>query len=244
MRARRLGALLDAGPRRLLVLDDVWEPEQLAPFTAGGRRCARLVTTRVPGLLGGRAVSVLVDQMSPGQARALLTSGLPPLDPALVEGLLGVTGRWPLLLRLVSKILANAAEAGADVPAEGAELLAAAAGGRAGGCRWLLGEASRGLDVGQPMERARAVRATIGASTSLLDPQDAQRFAELGVFAQGEVIPFPLIARLWRVTGGLDELHASQLAARLAGLALLAPAGSGPAGWRCMRWSVTSCAAS
>ena len=103
-RGPRLGALLDAGPRRLLVLDDVWEAGQLAPFADGGRRCARLVTTRVPGLLAGRGVPVLVDQMSAQQARELLTSGLPLLDPALVEGLLAVTGRWPLLLRLVSKI--------------------------------------------------------------------------------------------------------------------------------------------
>jgi hypothetical protein len=33
---RRLGALLDAGPRTLLVLDDVWDGEQLAPFEIGG----------------------------------------------------------------------------------------------------------------------------------------------------------------------------------------------------------------
>jgi len=33
---RRLGALLDAGPRRLLVIDDVWEAGQLAPFAASG----------------------------------------------------------------------------------------------------------------------------------------------------------------------------------------------------------------
>ena len=70
---RRLGSLLDAGPRRLLVLDDVWEPEQLAPFAEGGKRCARLVTTRVPELLAGRGTAVRVDQMSPEQARALLT---------------------------------------------------------------------------------------------------------------------------------------------------------------------------
>ena len=112
---RRLGSLLDAGPRRLLVLDDVWEPEQLAPFTEGGKRCARLVTTRVPELLAGRGVAVRVDQMSPEQARALLTSGLPPLDPAVVQGLLAVTGRWPLLLRLVNKILADYARVAADV---------------------------------------------------------------------------------------------------------------------------------
>jgi hypothetical protein len=47
---RKLGSLLDSGPRSLLVLDDVWEPEQLAPFAEGGRGCARLVTTRVRNL--------------------------------------------------------------------------------------------------------------------------------------------------------------------------------------------------
>jgi len=36
----RLGALLDSGPARLLVLDDVWEPEQLAPFTGGDKKDA------------------------------------------------------------------------------------------------------------------------------------------------------------------------------------------------------------
>jgi hypothetical protein len=76
----------------------VWAPEQLAPFVEGGKRCARLITTRVPEL-AGRGTAVRVDQMSPEQARALLTSGLPPLDPAVVQGLLAVTGRWPLLRR-------------------------------------------------------------------------------------------------------------------------------------------------
>lgn len=52
---RQLGSLLDAGPRRLLVIDDVWVPEQPAPLAEGDKRCARLVTTRVPELLAGRA---------------------------------------------------------------------------------------------------------------------------------------------------------------------------------------------
>ena len=30
------------------------------------------------------------------------------IDPVVADGLLAVTGRWPLLLRLVNKILANA----------------------------------------------------------------------------------------------------------------------------------------
>ena len=220
----RLGSLLDVGPRRLLVLDDVWEAGQLAPFTAGGKRCARLVTTRVPELLAEFATTVRVDQMSPEQARTLLTAGLPSLDRAVVAGLLDVTGRWPLLLRLVNKILADYARMAPDVSAQGAVLAERLRKGGPGVVDDLLGEMGRGLDVGQPQERTRAVRATIGASTSLLHPNDLERFTELGVFAEDETIPFPLVARLWRATAGLDDLQAAQVCNRLTQLALVSQA--------------------
>ena len=219
-----LGSLLDAGPRRLLVLDDVWWPEQLAPFTEGGKRCARLVTTRVPELLAGRGTAVRVDQMSDEQARTLLTSGLPPLDEAVVGGLLAVTGRWPLLLRLVSQILADYAHMAADVSAvsaQGKMLLERLAAGGPAVIDELAGDGGQGLDVGQPDQRAQAVRATIEASLGLLDGPDAERFTELGVFAEDEMIPFGLVALLWRATGGLDELRAARVCKRLARLALV-----------------------
>lgn len=88
----------------------------------------------------------------------------------------------------------------------------------------LSGEGGRGLDVGQPGQRARAVRATIEASTGLLDRQEAERFTELGVFAEDETIPFSLVARLWRATAGLDELRSAQVCKRLAQLALVSHA--------------------
>ena len=226
----QLGALLDAGPPRLLVLDDVWEPQQVAPFTRGGRQCSRLITTRVPGLLASQDVAVLVDQMSAEQARRLLMAGLPPLDPALVEGLLAVTGRWPLLLRLVNEILASATRTGADITAAAALLLERLRAGGPAAVDDLTGAASRVLPIGRPQDRARAVRATIEASTSLLSSQDAQRFTELAVFAEDEIIPFNLAARLWRATGGLDDLQASQLCARLARLALVSRAGDPTSG--------------
>jgi WD40 repeat protein len=219
---RRLGSLLDSGPRSLLVLDDVWEPGQLAPFAEGGRYCARLVTTRVPDLVTGRGTTVLVDQMSRRQAQELLTRGLPGLDPAVATGLLEATGRWPLLLRLVNRILSAQARVAPDVSVHGAALVERLRIAGPAVVDDLLGDADRGLDVGQPDERARAVRATIGASTSLLDRHDADRFAELGVFAEDEVIPFHLVASLWRATGDLDELQAGQLCYRLGQLALVA----------------------
>jgi WD40 repeat protein len=226
---QHLGALLDAGPSRLLVLDDVWEAGQLAPFTEGGKKCARLVTTRVPELLAGRGTPVRVDQMSREQARALLTGGLPPLDEAVVAGLLAVTGRWPLLLRLASKILADYARVAPDVSAQGAVLVKRLRAAGPAVVDELLGATDRGLDVGQPGERAQAVRATIGASTSLLDHRDAERFTELGVFAEDESIAFRLVAQLWRATAGLDDLQVAQVCARLAQLALVSQA-TGPGG--------------
>ena len=93
----------------------------------------------------------------------------------------------------------------------------------------LLGEAGRKLDVGQPQERTQAVRATIGASTSKLDRHDAERFHELGVFAEDETIPFRLVAQLWQATAGLDDLQAAQVCKRLVQLALISQA-AGPAG--------------
>ena len=219
----RLGSLLDAGPPALLVIDDVWEPEQLTPFLIGGKRCARLVTTRVPELLTGRSTAVRVDQMSPEQARALLTAGLPHLDEEMVSGLLAVTGRWPLLLRLVSQILADYVQV-ADVSAisaQGAMLLERLAVGGPAAIDELSGDQRRRLDVGQPQERARAVRATIEASTGLLDGHDAERLKELGVFAEDETVPFSLVVRLWRATADLDELRAALLCKRLTQLALV-----------------------
>jgi hypothetical protein len=216
-----LGGLLDSGPRRMLVLDDVWEPEQLAPFTVGGGRCVRLVTTRVPELLTGRGTAVLVDQMNREQARMLLTAGLRQLDEGVAGALLAVTGRWPLLLRLVNRILADYSDVSGDVSAQAAILVEELR--RAGPqvVDAFLGEDGRGLDINQPEQRARAVGATIGASTGLLSPDDADRFAELGVFVEDEAIPFTLAARLWRVTAGLDELRAARVCKRLARLALI-----------------------
>ena len=161
--------------------------------------------------------------MSPMQARSLLTAGLPRLDEKVVRGLLAVTGRWPLLLRLVNQILADYIRVAADVSAQGAVLLARL---RAAGPAVVddLSGAGRGLNVGQPEERARAVRATIEASTGLLDPSDVERFTELGVFAEDEMISFRLVAILWQATAALDKLAAAQVCNRLARLALVSRA--------------------
>lgn len=224
----QLGALLESGPPRLLVLDDVWDAGQLAPFTDGGKRCVRLVTTRVPGLVGTRSAAVQVDQMSDDQARRLLTAGLQGVDSVTVSGLLAVTGRWPLLLQLANRILSNAVSVGADAAAEAKLLLERLQAEGPATVDDLLGSGGSGLDIAQPAERAQAVRATIEASTSLLPADDARRLAELGVFFEDRAIPLDLVARLWLATAGMDQMSARQLCVRLNHLGLVSVApGSG-----------------
>jgi WD40 repeat protein len=216
---QRLGSLLDTGPRRLLILDDVWEHGQLAPFIQGGKTCSRLVTTRIPSLVDDHAVCVHVDQMSPAQSKSLLTYDLTQLNRMATEALLKVTGQWPLLIRLVNKILANAATMDQDVSAVGLALAMRLRTSGPAVVDDLLAEVS--IDMSNPDRRAQAVRTTIEASVSLLSWKDAKRFEELAVFAEDEVVPIDLTAHLWGATAGLSDLEVGQVYRRLADLALI-----------------------
>ena len=135
---------------------------------------------------------------------------------AVAAGLLEETGRWPLLLRLVNKILADQAQLQPDIAAAAEDLLGRLRRGGALQVDELTGAAGQQLDVSDPDQRSRAVRATIQASTSLLSPAEHDRFAELAVFAEDETIPVTLITALWQATGGLDRM-ASRGAVRPAG---------------------------
>ncbi|WP_328507944.1 NB-ARC domain-containing protein [Streptomyces sp. NBC_00391] len=196
-----LGRLLDQRPRTLLVLDDAWEPEQLAPFLTGGRRCVRLVTTRNPSLLPSGAVRIQVDQMSYDQAEAVLTWDLPPLPSALVDALLNATGRWALLLRLTNRLIAEQCAAGADPAATAARTLQrlrsiGPAAVDAPDAVW---------DLDDPVLRNQAVKASVEAATTLLPSGGADRFTELGIFAEDESVPVSVVALLWQAGGGLAD---------------------------------------
>ena len=215
-----LGRLLDQRPRLLLVIDDVWEPEQLAPFLTGGRRCARVVTTRRPTTLPGTAEKVHVDSMSPEQSRAVLTWELPPVTPALVGALLGVTGRWPLLLRLVNRVLADEVTSGVSVDDGARQVLDRLLAEGPVGVDELSG-AGPGLNLDDPRKRDQAVKATMEASTDLLPPGGAERLNELGIFVEDETIPVDLVTDLWAATSGMDPVAARGLCRRMADLSLV-----------------------
>ncbi|MFF5972122.1 NB-ARC domain-containing protein [Streptomyces sp. NPDC012769] len=212
-----LGRLLDRRPRSLLLLDDVWDAEQLEPFLRGGDRCVRLVTTRVPGALPRGTERVRVDEMSPDQARAVLAWELPRLPETLVRDLLEATGRWALLLRLTNRLITRRIATGtapADAAAEA--LRGLVANGPAA-----VDSDPATLDLDDPVRRAQAVRATVEAARTLLPPGGDRRLAELAVFAEDESIPVPLIARLWEATGGLTEQATRSLCGELDRLSLV-----------------------
>ncbi|WLS43253.1 NB-ARC domain-containing protein [Micromonospora profundi] len=219
--ADHLAAVLADGPRRLVILDDVWFDDQLGAFPVAGRG-ARLVTTRKASLLAGQSVPVKVDQMSQEQAQKVLTAGLQPVPPsAIVDELVVECGRWPLLLRLVNKIMVNQARSQTDVAAVAQELLQQLHHDGATRVDQLTGAAVRQLDINDPDERAEAVAATIEASTGLLSADEHVRFNELAIFVEDETIPVSLVTMLWQSTGGMDPLAGRALCARLADLALL-----------------------
>ncbi|MFE9024583.1 NB-ARC domain-containing protein [Streptomyces sp. NPDC007808] len=212
-----LGRLLDQRPRTLLVIDDVWEHEQLAPFLKGGRRCVRLITTRNPDLLPTEAHRIPVDQMSLAQAQAVLTWNLPPLPRPLVDALLQATGRWALLLRLTNRLIAEQHATGADAAAAGEQILHRL---RSGGPA-AVDSPTVTWDLDDPSLRNQRVRASIEAATTLLPPGSQQRFIELGIFAEDESIPISVVTLLWQVSGGLGEDQGRTLCRDLERLSLL-----------------------
>jgi hypothetical protein len=94
----------------LLVVDNVWDAKHLKPYLQGGKRCARLITTRNEGVLPANAQSLVVDAMQPGEAVQLLYSGLQPgafttTDMQSLRTLVARLGEWALLLNLANGVL-------------------------------------------------------------------------------------------------------------------------------------------
>ncbi|MGW4597040.1 NB-ARC domain-containing protein, partial [Streptomyces sp. NPDC004457] len=214
-----LGRLLEQRPRTLLVLDDVWEREQLDPFLRGAPQCVRLVTTRRPRLLDGRPGSrlVAVDAMTEREARAVLLQDLDasllPVDT--VTALLAHTGRWPLLLRLVNRLIVAETQLGADAADAARDAVR-----RLRQAGPAMADAA-GMDAAVPGQRERAVKATVEAAVGLLPPGGPDRLREFGVFAEDDPVPVTLERRFWQSCAGLTGEQANSLLKELSDLSLI-----------------------
>ncbi|MFF9018952.1 NB-ARC domain-containing protein, partial [Streptomyces eurythermus] len=214
-----LGRLLEQRPRTLLVLDDVWEREQLDPFLRGAPQCVRLVTTRRPHLLDGRPGSrlVAVDAMTEREARTVLLQDLDTsqLPDDTVAALLAHTGRWPLLLRLVNRLIVAETQLGTDTADAARDAVR-----RLRQAGPAMADAA-GMDAAVPGQRERAVEATVEAAVGLLPPGGPDRLRELGVFAEDDPVPAALVRRFWQSCAGLTGEQANSLLKELSGLSLI-----------------------
>jgi cellulose biosynthesis protein BcsQ len=218
---RHLGRLL-GDENRLLVIDDVWRPEQLAPFLSDGPGCTRLVTTRIDSVLPDGAVSVLVDAMSSEEALSVLKDGLSDIgETANLNDLLLRAGRWPVLLRLINSAIRRWVNHGASVDEAVRRVGDSLAAGGPAGVDW---HPSAALDVFDPQARASAVSATVEASLNVLRAsglENVDRYVELAVFPDDVDIPVATVELLWGRTGGMDWRSVERLCLELADLSLI-----------------------
>lgn len=103
----------------LLVIDNVWSAEDLAPFLMGGPSCVRLVTTRNARTCPPITRVMHLGAMSADQIDCMLRRSLPgvqtgggELDLSEVAGL---WGGWPLLAKVLGSSMEQEVEAGAQV---------------------------------------------------------------------------------------------------------------------------------
>jgi hypothetical protein len=222
-----LGRLLGE-EQRLLVIDDIWWPEQLAPFLVGGSRCMRLVTTRIPSTLPNDCDLVHVDAMTEREAMRLLSQRLE--GESHLSGLLTKTGRWPVLLQLVNKTIRRWLKHGATMSEALARVEASLV---EDGPSSLDPRDSALLGITDPSARSRAVSSTIEASLAALSSggtDQVNRYLELAVFPEDVVIPQSTLEVYWRTTGGLSASAVERLCLDLADLSLLEEYQPGPDG--------------
>ena len=199
----------------LLGIDDAWNAAHLKPFIQGGKRCARLITTRNEEVLPVATQSIQVDAMRPSEAMQLLTAGLDGLvfsaaDRQKLGALAGRLGEWALLLKLANGVLRESIGGGQSLSDALAYLTKALD--------------KRGLiafDAESVQERHQAVSATLRVSFELLSAEEDARYQELAIFPEDVDIPLTTLQTLWGATGHLDDFDTEELCRRLYRLSLL-----------------------
>jgi WD40 repeat protein len=189
----------------LLVIDDVWDAAHLLPFLRGGKQSARLFTTR-DASIAAEATPVNVDEMRADEAVAMLTRGVPFLEPGRARDLARRLGEWPLALELASAMMRERCRLGESAERSAMQLLAITE--RKG---------VRALEDPTAERRHRTISSVLEVSLDLLDDDGRRCLAELAIFPEDAAIPLAAAASVW----GLGDLDADDAARRLARLSLL-----------------------
>ena len=195
------------GSRALVVIDDVWSPDDVTPFHGLGTGCGLLITTRDNRTLPTGSGLIKVDAMASDEAIHLLRAGLPDDSPGDFESLAAYLGEWPLLLKLVNGQLREmAVEGGLSVPEALKEIQKA-----------LTTEGLSAFDKDDSDSRHAAASRAILVSVQQLPEKEKDLFLQLAVFPEDEAIPVSVLQRYW----GLSRFAASKICQHLYDLSLL-----------------------
>ncbi|WP_374212900.1 DUF4062 domain-containing protein, partial [Frankia sp. CiP3] len=205
----RLGELLDRREPTLMVVDDVWTKTQLEPFLIGGPACVRLITTRNVGVVPRDGVMVPVDEMSVDEAVATVTAGTAGMQSGVVDRLVRLAGRWPVLLGLINAAIVGHVQAGASLDDAAV---------------WVADRLERdgptAVDVDDPESRDQAVSSTMAASLRLLNTWERDRYLDLAIFPEDTVIDDQTLNLLWGATSQANIEACRQLRSKLTRLRL------------------------
>jgi len=178
-----------ADKKALLVVDDVWHPEDVEPFRVAGAGCRVLVTTREAPVQG--AIRYDLDVMTPEQSLELLTSclnqELTEVERESAETLAKTVGYLPLALELAASQVSEGiswAELLGDLEAEIADLEILD--------RWEAEDASS-----EAKRKNYSLVASFNLSLRRLSPERLKCFAWLGVLPDDVTITENLAATLW-----------------------------------------------
>ena len=192
------------GKRVLLVIDDVWRPEDVTPFQG---LAPLLVTTRDSRTLPSDAVQVHVDAMEVPEAVRLLGAGLPAGAEAELKTLAARLGEWPLLLKIVNRQLRDLVQKDGLAPERAFREVVEA----------LDAEGLTVFDREDLESRGQAVARTVGASLRRLAGEDVSRFEQLAIFPEDKDIPLQVLEKLW----GSGSFATRKLCGHLHDLSLL-----------------------
>ena len=200
---QHLIALLE-GKRVLLVVDDAWSPEDVAPFRGLNLNAALLVTTRNSGTLPDTALRIRVDAMKSEEAIELLGKEIPRNGQERFGVLSARLGEWPLLLKIVNRQLRALIEEGFSL-------------------EQALREVEETIEIegltafDREEFRHQAVALTVEVSLKRVPAQDAARFGQLAIFPEDEAISLSVLEKLW----GLAPFQVKRLCERFHELSLL-----------------------
>jgi hypothetical protein len=175
----------------LMVIDDVWEYADLAPFLHGGSNCIRLFTTRNFALACEGTRATEVDQMTPDESMELLLgqSNIQAVERQSFYDLADRLCQWPLLLELAGKVLHYRLKCGEKLT-DAMQYLNQA----------YDDKGINAFNYKNPVERNQAVSKTIGVSLDLLTAAELEHYLKLAIFPEDMDVPFTTLSQLWDVT--------------------------------------------